>query len=79
MNIDLTGINWIIVGSENGVQARPMKEEWVLNIKSQVDNNNIPFFFKQWGTWGNDGIKLNKKANGKLLNGTVVQNMPKSY
>lgn len=78
-NIDMTGINWIIVGGESGVQARPMKEEWVLNIKNQADNNNIPFFFKQWGTWGIDGIKRNKKANGKLLNGIVIQHMPKDY
>ena len=72
----LQGINWIIVGGESGAQARPMKEEWVLNIKRQADANNIPFFFKQWGTWSKDGIKGNKKTNGKLLQGVVVQNMP---
>ena len=74
--LDLTGINWIIVGGESGVQARPMKGEWVLNIKQQADKNNIPFFFKQWGTWSVDGIKGNKKINGKLLQGKIVQNMP---
>lgn len=75
--IDLTGIDWVIVGGESGTSARPMKEEWVLNIKNQAEQSNIPFFFKQWGTWGQDGIKRNKKANGKLLQGKVVQNMPK--
>ena len=75
MNLD--GINWIIVGGESGVQARPMKEKWVLNIKAQAYANNIPFFFKQWGTWGQDGIKRNKKLNGKLLQGAVVQELPK--
>ena len=75
--INLTGINWIIVGGESGTSARPMKEDWVLNIKRQADQANIPFFFKQWGTWGQDGVKRNKKANGKLLQGKVVQNMPK--
>ena len=74
--LDLTGINWIIVGGESGTQARPMKEEWVLNIKKQADKLHIPFFFKQWGTWSPEGIKSNKKANGKLLQGIVVQNMP---
>ena len=74
--LDLTGINWVIVGGESGVQARPMKEEWVLNIKKQADTLHIPFFFKQWGTWSVDGIKGNKKTNGKLLQGVVVQNMP---
>ena len=75
-DLNLQGINWIIVGGESGPQARPMKEEWVLNIKRQADANNIPFFFKQWGTWSKDGIKGNKKTNGKLLQGVVVQNMP---
>ncbi len=73
----LQGINWIIVGGESGAQARPMKEEWVLNIKRQADANSIPFFFKQWGTWSKDGIKGNKKTNGKLLQGVIVQNMPR--
>lgn len=74
--IDLRGINWIIVGGESGLQARPMKEEWVLNIKRQADANNIPFFFKQWGTWSKDGVRGNKKINGKLLQGEIIQNMP---
>ena len=43
--LHLEGVNWIIVGGESGSQARPMKEEWVLNIKRQADANNIPFFF----------------------------------
>lgn len=74
--LNLNGINWIIVGGESGVQARPMKEEWVLNIKRQAEVNHIPFFFKQWGTWSSDGVKSNKKINGKLLQGMVIQNMP---
>ncbi len=74
--LDLSNINWIIVGGESGFRGRPMKEEWVLSIKKQADTFSIPFFFKQWGTWGNDGIKRNKKENGKLLQGEIVQNMP---
>ena len=77
--LNLTGINWIIVGGESGLQARPMKEEWVLNIKRQADHNNIPFFFKQWGTWNVNGIKGNKKINGKLLQGKIIQNMPTKF
>ena len=57
-------------------KGRPMKEEWVLNIKKQADARNIPFFFKQWGTWSKDGVKGNKKINGKVLQGRIVQNMP---
>lgn len=74
--LNLNNINWIIVGGESGVQARPMKEEWVLNIKRQAEANHIPFFFKQWGTWSADGVKSNKKVNGKLLQGMIIQNMP---
>ena len=74
--LDLMGINWVIVGGESGVQARPMQEKWVLNIQAQVDKQHIPFFFKQWGTWGQDGIKRNKRDNGKLLQGKVVQHFP---
>lgn len=74
--LNLTAIDWIIVGGESGMQARPMKKEWALNIQRQADALNIPFFFKQWGTWGADGIKRNKHVNGKLLEGRVIQQLP---
>lgn len=74
--LDLSHINWVIVGGESGTSARPMKEDWVINIKNQVEQQGASFFFKQWGTWGSDGIKRNKHANGKLLKGEVIQNMP---
>lgn len=75
-DLNLTGIDWVIVGGESGPKARPMKEEWVLNIKQQVEKQKSVFFFKQWGTWGSDGIKRNKCKNGKLLNGKIFQEMP---
>lgn len=74
--LDLNGIDWVIVGGESGPKARPMKQEWVLNIKEQVNKQNAAFFFKQWGTWGSDGVKRNKTENGKLLQGQVIQEMP---
>ena len=74
MNLD--GIDWVIVGGESGAKARPMKEEWVQSIKVQTEKQGSAFFVKQWGTWGSDGIKRNKKANGKLINGKVYQAMP---
>ena len=74
--LDLTGIDWIIVGGESGRQARPMKEEWALNIKQQVDAAGKAFFFKQWGTWGSDGVKRDKHKNGKELLGEICQRMP---
>lgn len=42
----------MIVGGESGPKARPMKKEWVENIQIQCKEANVPFFFKQWGTWG---------------------------
>ena len=65
--IDLTNIDWAIVGGESGNRARLIKQEWVNEIYLQCKKQNVPFFFKQWGTWGADGIKRNKKANGKLF------------
>lgn len=76
--IDLTNIQWVIVGGESGPNARPMKEEWVLNIQKQCLEHDVAFFFKQWGTWGADNKKRSKKANGKLLQGKIYQKFPKS-
>lgn len=74
--LNLQGIEWIIVGGESGSLARPMREEWVLEIKEQVEKQGSIFFFKQWGTWGSDGIKRNKHVNGKSLKGKIIQDMP---
>ncbi|MBR3784000.1 MAG: phage Gp37/Gp68 family protein [Bacteroidales bacterium] len=77
--LDLRDIDWVIVGGESGNQARPMQKEWVLDIKRQCEEQDVPFFFKQWGTYGEDGVKRNKKANGCLLDGKVCQEWPKGY
>ncbi len=74
--IDLTGIDWVIVGGESGPKARPMREEWVINIKKQCEEKGIPFFFKQWGTWGADMVKRNKKKNGRVFQGKIWDNYP---
>lgn len=74
--IDLTGIHWVIVGGESGVKARPMKREWVTRIKEQCEAQNAAFFFKQWGTWGADGVKRNKKSNGRILAGKEWNEYP---
>ena len=49
--LDLTGIDWVIVGGESGPGARPMHPDWVRNIQKQCQKQNVPFFFKQWGEW----------------------------
>jgi len=74
--INLENIDWVIVGGESGHKARPMDKEWVLDIKQQCETLGIAFFFKQWGTWGEDGIKRSKKLNGKLLDGKIWQQYP---
>jgi protein gp37 len=45
-------IDWVIVGGESGLKARPMHPEWVRKIRNQCADNEVPFFFKQWGEWG---------------------------
>lgn len=76
-DFDLTGIQWMIVGGESGPNARPMHEQWVLNLRQLAKRHRVSFFFKQWGTWGRDGVKRSKHANGKKLGGKVVQQMPR--
>jgi protein gp37 len=68
-DMNLLGIDWVIVGGESGPKARPIKEEWVIEIKNHCQENKIPFFFKQWGG-------KNKKATGKLLQGKIYCQMP---
>ena len=75
--INLKGIHWVIVGGESGHKARKMEEGWAINIKEQCEKADIPFFFKQWGTWGADKIKRNKKANGRKLQGKIWESYPK--
>ncbi|HEX8287508.1 MAG TPA: phage Gp37/Gp68 family protein [Pyrinomonadaceae bacterium] len=66
-NLNLENIDWVIVGGESGFKARPMKEQWAIDIQKQCKEQGASFFFKQWGAWGVDGVKRNKKANGRIL------------
>jgi protein gp37 len=68
-DVDFTNIHWVIVGGESGNRARPMDERWVLDVQKQCEEQNVAFFFKQWGTWGADGVKRSKKTNGSKLLG----------
>ncbi len=74
--LDLRGIHWVIVGGESGPKARPMAPEWVENVRRQALEAGVAFFFKQWGTWGADGKRRNKKANGRELNGQTWDESP---
>ncbi len=76
-DLNLNKIHWVIVGGESGHRARPMNPAWAINIKEQCYLQNVSFFFKQWGTWGADGIKRNKKANGRILLNQEWNELPK--
>lgn len=68
-NLDLTDIDWVIVGGESGPKARPMKKEWVIDIKNQCTESKVAFFFKQWGG-------KRKKEAGRELDGKTYDEMP---
>jgi protein gp37 len=68
-NMNLTGIDWVIAGGESGRKARPMKEMWVWDVKMQCQEQEVLFFFKQWGG-------TNKKKAGRLLAGNTYDEMP---
>lgn len=74
--LDLQGIDWVIVGGESGVKARKIEKVWIQSIMKQCEEQNVSFFFKQWGTWGEDGKKRNKKENGKTIDGKIYQEIP---
>ena len=54
-----------------------MEEAWVEKIKKQADEAGVAFFFKQWGSWGADGIKRPKKKNGRLFKGKTWDAVPR--
>jgi protein gp37 len=67
---DLSKISWAIVGGESGPGARAMQKEWVISIRDQCREANVPFFFKQWG-----GVR--KKKNGRQLDGRTYDEYPR--
>ena len=69
--VDLKGIDWVIVGGESGPGARPMKREWVISIRDQCRLAGIPFFFKQWG-----GVR--KIKQGRTLDGRTYDEYPQT-
>ena len=67
--MDLSNIDWVIVGGESGRKARPIEELWVWDIKDQCREQEVAFFFKQWGG-------VNKKKSGRELAGMTYDEMP---
>lgn len=74
--LDLTGIHWVIVGGESGPKARPMSPQWAESVRRQAQAQKVAFFFKQWGAWGSDGVRRDKKRNGRELAGRRWSEFP---
>jgi protein gp37 len=68
-NLDLRGVNWVIVGGESGYRARAMDPAWAIDLRDQCRKAAVPFFFKQWGG-------KNKKRAGRLLDGQTWDQLP---
>jgi len=68
-DLNLAGIDWVIVGGESGPGARTIDPEWVTDIRQQCQRAKVPFFFKQWGG-------INKRRTGRLLDGRTWDEMP---
>ena len=69
-NLDLTGIDWAIVGGESGPGARRVEREWIADLRDQCAVAGVSFFFKQWGG-------VNKKKSGRTLDGRKHDDMPR--
>ena len=68
-DLDLEGIDWVIVGGESGPGCRPMEADWVRSVRDQCVSAGIAFFFKQWGT-------TNKRRAGRVLDGETWLEFP---
>lgn len=75
-DINLDGIDWVITGGESGSKARKTPVEWFRNLRDKCMETGTPFFFKQWGAWGPDGVKRSKYENGALLDGKEYKQFP---
>jgi len=74
--IDLSDVDWAIVGGESGPRARPIREGWIDDIHDRCRDHGTAFFFKQWGAWGQDTRRRSKKRNGRIYRGRTWDEMP---
>ena len=75
-DVNLEGIDWVIAGGESGPRARRTPTKHFLGLRDACRRWNTPFFFKQWGAYGEDGIRQSKYKNGHLLDGEAYRMMP---
>lgn len=76
LQLDLSGVHWVIVGGESGPRSRPMKPEWADGIRRQCEAEDVPFFFKQWGAYNSSGKRVGKGKAGRELQGRTWDGMP---
>ena len=74
--LNLSGIHWVISGGESGAGARRPKPEWFRSIRDQCATAEVPFFFKQWGAFNSQGVRVGKKKAGRELDGQVWDGFP---
>ncbi len=67
--LDLSRIDWLIAGGESGPGYRPVREEWLCELRDRCLAADTAFFFKQWG-----GTR--SKTGGRLLDGRTWDQMP---
>lgn len=70
------GVDWVVVGGESGPGARPMHSEWARALRDQAAARAVPFLFKQWGEHDAGGIRVGKKAAGRVLDGQLWDGYP---
>ncbi len=68
--LDLSEIDWVIIGGESGANFRPVKKEWIVDIIKQCKKQKVAVFFKQWGGY-------RPKSGGRELNGRTYDQYPK--
>jgi protein gp37 len=68
-NVDLDSIAWVIVGGESGPKARPIDPDWARELRDQCLDQDVAFFFKQWGG-------RRPKSGGRLLDGETWDGFP---
>lgn len=69
LQLDLTGIHWVIAGGESGIGYRKMDADWARGLRDQCKEADVAFFFKQWGG-------RTPKAGGRELDGETWDRMP---
>ena len=70
--LELDGIDWLIAGGESGHGHRPVRADWVRELRDRCVAEDVAFFFKQWGG-------RSPKAGGRELDGRTWDELPKGH